>query len=102
MIKFITSCILACTLISGATFASGGSVQNAYYQDRYHLGKRIFLTKLLCTGCPMEGVEMDATAFENVYPKLRKGGEYDGLLSKEERKAAKYWVKTHLAGSRSR
>ncbi|MFT5258808.1 MAG: hypothetical protein ACI9J2_000447 [Saprospiraceae bacterium] len=99
MMKFSTSLILIASLITGVTLASGGgyaSVQNSYYQGKYDLGKRIFETKLLYIGCPSEGTEMDASGYESTFPKLQKGGELYDLLSKKERKAAKYYLHTRL------
>ncbi len=99
MTKFFTSCILVFSLISVNAFASGGSytgTKNNYYQDKYDLGKRVFETKLLCAGCPLEGTEISASNFDTIAPKLKKGGELDEVLSKKERKAAKYYLKKRL------
>ncbi len=97
MVKFISALILTLSLVSGHSFASGGTGGNGsatkHYQEKYDLGKRVMETKVLCDACPFADTQLDDESALLVSKQLKKHGDLSAVLSKKERKAAKYYLK---------
>ncbi len=103
MIKFILNLFISTSILlgSGTLFASGGDFfgadrgvsENTYFQDKYDLGKRVLETKVLCNGCPLAGTALNGEGVQLIAAQLKKDGALAQVLSKSERKAAKYYIK---------
>ncbi len=86
--------ILALLLLPVQSHASGSySTGGGGANQVYHLGKKAFYQKLICTTCPLADLELNADQANNVVNRLNGDEEFTDALTGKDRKAIVAYLK---------
>lgn len=93
-------------LLSGAALASGGgnygagssngADPNKIDGERYALGKQVYKNNVNCDGCLINQRKLSKSEATNLYKQVKKDANLNASLSRQERKALKYYMRNRF------